>query len=67
MVKSMTMSGMTGEDVFKAFKSLPKAERDQVLSRIIENKRLREDLVDLAIVEERKNEPKRPFRDFVNQ
>jgi hypothetical protein len=47
-----------------AFRSLPKADRETVLRGLVKDKNLRRDLMDLSTIEERKNEPSRPFREY---
>ena len=49
-----------------AIRSLPKAERDRVLRGLVNDWNLRPDLMDLATIEERRKEPPRPFRDYLN-
>lgn len=60
-VKSKT----TAEEFFTAFKALPKEERDEVLVRIAGDRSLRCDLLDLATIAERQQEPSRPFDEYV--
>jgi hypothetical protein len=48
-----------------ALQALSKAERKTVVNRLLEDPELREDLIDIAIVEERKGEPHRPFREYL--
>lgn len=48
-----------------ALRSLPKAGRDRILLGLVKDRALRRDLMDLATIEERKNEPSRPFRDYL--
>ncbi|MBI4330632.1 MAG: hypothetical protein HY673_05075 [Chloroflexi bacterium] len=48
-----------------AFKSLSKAERKAVLALLLEAPEVREDLLDLAIIEQRKGELSKPFRDHL--
>ena len=57
------VSGLAAKaDVFlTALKALPKEERDTVLLRIATDKALAQDLADLALIETRKEEVKRPF------
>ncbi len=50
-----------------ALRSLPKAGRDQILLRLVKEPALRRDLMDLAIMEERRKESSRPFRDYVKE
>ena len=61
----MTSSQATAEVYFTALMALPKKERAAVLVRIAEEKTLREDLLDLAVLAERRDEPSRPFRDYL--
>ena len=48
-----------------ALRSLPRKEQDAVLAALVKDKRLREDIVDLAIAEEREEEPARALREVV--
>lgn len=50
-----------------AFRSLPKAERETVLRGLVKDKNLRRDLMDLSIIEERRKEPSRPFREYLKE
>ena len=53
-------------DVFlTALKALPKDQRDAVVRRIAEDPALRQDLFDLALIAERRDEPSRPFREYL--
>ncbi len=44
-----------------ALRSLPKKQRQAVLCGIADDDELREDLLDLALIAERRHEPSRPF------
>lgn len=55
------------EGFLTALRSLPKRERQLILLGLIKDKNLRHDLIDLAIIEERKKESSRPFRDYLKQ
>lgn len=48
-----------------ALRSLPKAGRNRILLGLVKDRSLRRDLMDLAIIEERRTEPSRPFRDYL--
>jgi hypothetical protein len=61
----MTALQATAEVFLTAFKALPKKERQAVLNRIAEDKELREDLMDLAVLSQRRNESSRSFREFL--
>ncbi len=45
-----------------ALQSLSKEERRRVIMRLLEDESLREDILDLALIQERQKEPSRPFR-----
>ena len=61
----MTPTEATAEVFLTAFQSLPHREQDTFLMKLLKNKRLREDLIDLAIAEERSHEKTRPFEKVV--
>lgn len=61
----MTKTQATAEVFWTAFKALPKKAQQEVLAKIIQDKRTRQDLMDLALIEERKEEPSRPFRNYL--
>ena len=48
-----------------ALQSLSKAERERVIARLLEDAQLREDILDLALIQQRQGEPSRPFRDYL--
>ncbi len=48
-----------------ALRSLSKKEREQILTRLLEDEEFREDVLDIALYESRKDEPSRPFRDYL--
>jgi len=61
----MTKTQATAEIFWTAFQVLPRKEQEAVLHRILKDKSLREDLIDLAIIESRRAEPARPLRDIL--
>jgi len=61
----MTNSQATAEAVFTALRALPKEEQQAVLVLIADDEELREDLLDLAVFAQRRNEPCRPFSEFL--
>jgi hypothetical protein len=63
----MTPTEARAEVFLTAFFTLPHAEQEIFLSKLMRNKRLREDLIDLAIAEKRKTEKSRPFSKFVDE
>ena len=48
-----------------ALQALTKAERDAVINRLLEDPELREDIVDIALMEKRRGELSRPFREYL--
>ena len=63
----MTGTEATAEVFWTAFKVLSHAEQQAVLRRLLKDDRLRHDLIDLAIIEERRSEPARPLREFLEE
>lgn len=63
----MTKAEKTAESFLTALKALPKQERDEVVLRIARDETLGEDLLDLATIARRRNEPSRPFRDYLQE
>ena len=53
----------TAEVFLTALRALPKKQRQAVLCGIADDDELREDLLDLALIAERRYEPSRPFRE----
>jgi hypothetical protein len=58
----MKAEGMTAEAFWTAFRTLSKKEQDVFLGKMLKDKRLREDLIDIAIAEERSGDKTRSFR-----
>lgn len=48
-----------------ALQSLSKAEKEVVIARLLEDTKLREDILDLALIHERRKEPSHPFRRYL--
>jgi len=48
-----------------ALQSLSKAEKEAVIARLLEDAKLREDILDLALIQQRQREPSRPFKDYL--
>ncbi len=63
----MKTKGATAEIFLTAFKTLPKKEKDIFLAEILKDRKLREDLIDIAIAESRVKDKSRPFRDFLKE
>ena len=63
----MTVSQATAEVFLTALRALPEKERQAVLACIVEDQQWREDIKDLAIFSQRRDEPSRPFQDFLKE
>ena len=62
----MTRTQQATADVFlTALKALPKAERDAVVVRIARDRAFARDILDLALIADRRREPSRPFRKYL--
>lgn len=48
-----------------ALQSLSKAEKQAIIARLLEDTKLREDILDLALIQQRQAEPSRPFREYL--
>ncbi len=63
----MKTKGATAEVFLTAFKTLPKMEQDIFFAKLMKEKRLREDLIDIAVAESRAKDKNRSFRDFLKE
>lgn len=61
----MKAQGVTAAVFLSAFKTLPRKEQNIFLSEVLKDKKLREDLIDIAIAESRSKDRGRPFREFL--
>lgn len=50
-----------------ALQSLSKTEREAVIARLLEDTKLREDILGLALVQQRQGELSRPFREYLGE
>jgi uncharacterized protein YbaA (DUF1428 family) len=53
------------EVYFMALQSLSEAGREAVISRLLADPQLKEDTLDLAVIQQRQGEPSRPFREYL--
>ena len=58
----MTKVEATAEVFWTAFNVLPREDKQAVIRRILQDEHLRHDLIDLALIEERREESSRPLR-----
>ncbi|MFB3075558.1 MAG: hypothetical protein ACE1Z6_10330 [Candidatus Methylomirabilales bacterium] len=66
----MTPQQATAEIFYTAFKALSKREQQNVLARIARDRKLRrilEDVSDRLVIEEERDKPSRPLRDYIDK
>jgi hypothetical protein len=63
----MKTQGVTAEVFLTAFRTLPKKEQDVFFVKMLKDRRLREDLMDIAIAESRAGDKAGPFREFLKE
>ena len=61
----MTKAQATADMFVTALKALPKSQRDAVLVQIARDKQFAQDILDLALIAQRRKERSRPFRDYL--
>lgn len=61
----MTGAESRAEVFWMAFRSLPKAERQKVIARLLRDPDFTEDLMDIAIAKKRSKESVRPFEEYL--
>ncbi len=61
----MTATEATAEVFWTAFRALSKREKQAVLEKLLKQKEFREDLIDIAIIEQRWDEPARPLEEYL--
>jgi hypothetical protein len=60
-------SSATAEVFLTALRAMPRKERRAVIAGIAEENDLREDLLDLAVIADRRHEPSRPLRKYLSE
>jgi len=66
----VTPQQATAEIFYTAFKALSKREQQNVLARIARDRKLRrilEDVSDRLVIEEERDKPSRPLRDYIDE
>jgi hypothetical protein len=48
-----------------ALQSLPKTEKEAVIAHLLKDPELREDILDLAVIQQRQGESSRPFAEYL--
>jgi len=61
----MTSTEATSEVFLTAFRALKKRDREAVLEKLLRDKEVVEDLIDIAIIEQRRKEPSRRLDEYL--
>ena len=61
----MNTAQSKAEVYLMALQSLSKAERRAVITRLLEDESVREDILDIAVIQQRQGEHSRPFREYL--
>jgi hypothetical protein len=61
----MSVIEAKAEVFWMAFSTLPRREKQSVIERLLKSTEFREDLIDMAILEQRHDEPSRPLKDYL--
>ncbi len=48
-----------------AFKGLPKKEQQRIVEKLLQDRGFVEDLLDIAVIEQRQSEPGRPLEEYL--
>jgi hypothetical protein len=62
----MTTADATSEVFMTAFRALPKKAREAVVDKMLNDGEFREDLMDTAIIEQRRKEPSRHLEAYLS-
>ena len=63
----MKMAESRAEVFLMALQSLSKSDTKAVITRLLEDSELREDILDLALLRQRTGEPARPLREYLSE
>ena len=61
----MSATQAKAEVFWMAFRGLPKKEKQSVIERLLKDKEFMEDLIDIAILRQRREEPSRPLAEYL--
>jgi hypothetical protein len=64
-VNTMSVKEAKAEVFWMAFKSLTKKERQSVIEKLLKDTEFIEDIIDMAILEQRREESSRPLEDYL--
>ncbi len=63
----MSTNETKAEIFWIAFKGLPKKEKQSIVIRLLKDKEFMEDLIDTAIIGQRRKESSRPLEDYLSE
>ena len=63
----MNIKEAKAEVFWMAFKSLSKRERQFIVEKLLNDVEFMEDLIDIAILEQRRKEPSRPLEEYLKE
>ncbi|NTW53400.1 MAG: hypothetical protein HGB15_01255 [Chlorobaculum sp.] len=61
----MTTTNATAEVFLTAFRAMSKKERNAVIDKLLADNEFMEDLIDISIIKQRKDEPSRSLDDYL--
>ena len=64
-IESMAIETVTAEGFWMAFQTLSVLEQRAVIERLLQDNDFREDLMDIALIEKRRDEPSRSLREYL--
>lgn len=63
----MTTAEATAKVFYTAFRALPKKEKEAVVEHLLKDKEFLEDMIDIAIIEQRRKEPSRSLDEYLKK
>ena len=63
----MIVEEAKAEVFWMAFKGLPRKERHLIVQKLLQDREFVEDLLDLAVIEQRRSEPSRPLEEYLTE
>jgi hypothetical protein len=60
-----TTAQSKAEIYFMALQSLSVVEKKEVITRLLEDESIRQDILDIALIRQRQGEPTRPLREYM--
>jgi hypothetical protein len=63
----MSAAEATARVFWTAFRALRRVERQAVVEKLLKDRQFREDLIDAALIEQRRREPARPLAQYLKR